>query len=306
MKTQSVLVTRKLTLGRELRSNIVFQKDDCYFFQVVGSTLLLHPTLPEYCREFCKVHLASASSRNRCITIPVNIIDALGWQPGADYITFRRGKNSEIFLNKATSEEIIKFAAKTARKATVDNNIRKGRYLYLTKSQREFLRIPKGAENYNIELKVTIDFSDKVSIKIEPIGKDEKLPTMMELLKKVGRKNFYSVPRTYRLRFRQCVILPVEFARRVPLDWDSDCLSFKADGNGLLFYYENPACNITGKKTDTSMETMQQIPVCQECESVIPAVRRKVEHSDCDIDLALVAARNELRDVLDTLDKFIC
>lgn len=307
MKTNSVLATRKLAKTREIRSSNAFHVDDCYFPQVIGTTLLLHPTLPEYVSGVCRVHLASRFGRGVCVTIPSNLVDALGWTPGEDYITLRRGKESIILLNKATSDEITKYGSVTPKKAEAGPNVRRMRYLYLTKKQREFLQIPKNPEKNNFFLKVTISLVGKTIYKVEPMGpNDGNLPTMEELLRIVGgRKEFYKKPRTFKFHYQHCIIIPVAVAKQFNLEWPKDTLSYTVEGKGLVFYKDSDTCDITGKQINTLHEIPRQVPVCSDCEEMVPAVRRNITNNNGSINLALAAAKNELQDAMVLLDTLL-
>ena len=308
MKTNPVLATRKLAKNREIRSSHAFHMDDCYFPQVIGTTLLLHPTLPEYISGVCRVHLGSRTSgRGVCVTIPSNLVDALGWTPGKDYITLRRGRESIILLDKATSDEIVKYASPTPKKPETGTNVRRMRYLYLTKEQRQFLQIPVNTEKKNIFLKATVNLVGKAIYKIEPIGpKDKSLPTMEELLRIVGGKEeFYKKPRTFKFHYQYCVILPAEVARQFNLEWPKDTLSYTIDGKGLVFYKNSDTCDITGKQINTLHEIPRQVPVCSDCEETVPAVRRNITKNNGSINLALAAAKNELQDAMALLNTLL-
>ncbi|MDO5765948.1 MAG: hypothetical protein Q4P84_09640 [Elusimicrobiales bacterium] len=302
---KSLIGVRRLGFAREIR-NTIFEDGVEYACITNGASLTLRMARPSdsTTSTICQAHLGGRNSRAVCVTIPTNLVDAIGWVPGRDYVTLRYGDDNDILLSKATAAEILSYAPATAKPALTSGIVRRGRFLYLTPEQRDLLEIPKDLDARRREgnpffLKVTYDFVRKSCITIEKMDPgDESLPMLSELMKRCGGSAaFYAAPRVTKFHYTQCMVIPAEFAKRHEFTYATDIVDVRVAGKSLVISGRSPACGFCGHEPDSSKEATTPVYLCRECADVLPAVNRRVK-AEGSISAAAKSAQKDLKAAL--------
>lgn len=145
------------------------------------------------------------------------------------------------------------------------------RYLYLTQTQKDALRI--GSELYygGVDLKVTFDFVGAKSITLERVSKEE-----LDVLPRTPygvKPEWYDSVQSVKVHVSGPVILPMEFTRRFEVE-KNDTLHTELSDKKLVIYGRDSSCDICGHSI--TKEQRHTVPVCPSCADIIPEVRKSV------------------------------
>jgi len=181
------------------------------------------------------------------------------------YSLYEVTEGEEYRLSKQRPEEIPLMPR--SKGEPLPGMVHRYRFLYLTQEQKDILQVPRCRRaGESTGIKMTLDIANKVELKAEPITTtdDEQLPTMRELLKSVGKQEFFKEPRTFKTTFQYSIILPAEFIRAAHVGMN-DQLPVSICGNSVVVDGHGFVCDICGKTIHASQARENEIHICGKC-----------------------------------------
>lgn len=182
-----------------------------------------------------------------------------------------------------------------------DGTVRGGRYLYLTKSQREALKIGSDLYTNGVDLKFTIDIPYSQSITIEPITEAEKIK--LPMMKKGCKSNndYLEDVVVVQRHVVGPIILPSVFCNTFGVERD-DTLKTETFENKVIIHGKTTECDVCGKTVKKA--NAHTVPICPNCADIISDVQSSVKNNGS-ISAAIIAAKNEAVDAQERLNKVI-
>lgn len=220
------------------------------------------------------------------VVIPSALSDAAAFRKREPVSLIERDDGTYL-IRRATKEErkYMMNVVPIIRPGTVHG----GRYLYLTQTQKDALRIGPELYREGVNLKVTFDFTGKKSITLERVSKEE-----LEALPRTPcspKPEWYDSVQTVKVRISGAVILPMEFTRRFEVE-KNDTLHTELSDKKLVIYGRDSSCDICGHSI--TKEQRHIVPVCPSCADIIPEVRKSVHASPAGISGAIADTKAEL------------